>query len=41
MPFLAQEKQHIPTKDLISWIFDDQTYDQDKPVCGAQFASKT
>ncbi|KAF2847838.1 4-coumarate-CoA ligase-like protein [Plenodomus tracheiphilus IPT5] len=32
MPFLATEHIEIPTKDLLSWMFDDQTYDQDIPI---------
>lgn len=32
MPFLATEHVPIPTKDLLSWIFDEPDYDQDKPV---------
>ncbi|OQO13431.1 hypothetical protein B0A48_01659 [Cryoendolithus antarcticus] len=32
MPFLAKEHHPIPTKDLLSWTFDDQTYDQDDPI---------
>lgn len=34
MPFLATEHIEIPNKDLLSWMFDDQKYDQDKPVSG-------
>lgn len=32
MPFLAEEHIAIPTTDLLSWMFDKQTYDADKPV---------
>ncbi|KAL2399759.1 Phenylacetyl-CoA ligase epaB [Exophiala dermatitidis] len=32
MPFLAQERVPIPNKDILSWTFDEQHYDQDKPV---------
>lgn len=32
MPFLAKENVPIPTKDLLSWAFDDLSYDWDKPV---------
>jgi len=32
MPFLAQEHIGIPNKDLLSWMFDEQVYDADKPV---------
>lgn len=32
MPFLAQEHVNIPTKDLLSWMFDEPQYDLDKPV---------
>lgn len=34
MPFLAEETFKIPNKDLLSWIFDDQKHDVDKPVGG-------
>ena len=32
MPFLAEEHIDIPTTDLLSWMFDAQTYDADKAV---------
>lgn len=32
MPFLAEEHIEIPTTDLLSWMFDKQTYDAEKPV---------
>lgn len=32
MPFLAKEHIAIPNKDLLSWMFDDQTYDENVPV---------
>lgn len=32
MPFLAEEHISIPNQDLLSWMFDEQTYDQDAPV---------
>ncbi|KAF2013565.1 4-coumarate-CoA ligase-like protein [Aaosphaeria arxii CBS 175.79] len=32
MPFLAEEHIDIPNKDLLSWMFDDQKYDQDEPI---------
>jgi len=32
MPFLSNERPPIPTKDLMSWYFDDPTFDQDKPI---------
>jgi hypothetical protein len=32
MPFLAEEHIDIPTTDLLSWMFDKQPYDTDKPV---------
>ena len=32
MPFLANEHIHIPTQDILSWIFDDLSYDWDEPV---------
>ena len=35
MVFLAKESIPVPTKDILSWIFDDVPYDQHKPVCDA------
>lgn len=35
MVFLAQETIPVPTKDILSWIFDDVPYDEHKPVRGA------
>jgi hypothetical protein len=32
MPFLAEEHIDIPTTDLLSWMFDAQTYDTEKAV---------
>lgn len=32
MPFLAEETFKVPNKDLLSWIFDEQKHDVDKPV---------
>lgn len=32
MPFLAEEHIDIPKTDLLSWMFDGQTYDAEKPV---------
>lgn len=32
MPFLAEEHIEVPTTDLLSWMFDRQVYDADKPV---------
>lgn len=32
MPFLTNEQPPIPTKDLMSWYFDEPQYDIDKPV---------
>jgi 4-coumarate--CoA ligase len=32
MPFLAEEHIKVPNKDLLSWMFDEQKYDQDAPV---------
>lgn len=32
MPFLAQEHHQIPNKDILSWMFDDITYDLDDPL---------
>ena len=35
MVFLAKETIPVPTKDILSWIFDDVPYNQHKPVCDA------
>lgn len=32
MIFEPAERLHIPTKDLLSYIFDNPKYDQDEPV---------
>jgi non-ribosomal peptide synthetase component E (peptide arylation enzyme) len=32
MPFLAKEHVPIPAEDLLSWIFDNLSYDWDTPV---------
>lgn len=32
--FRPDEYLPLPTKDILSWIFDSPSYDQDKPVCG-------
>lgn len=32
MIFEPAERLHIPTKDLLSYIFDNPEYDQDEPV---------
>ncbi|KAF2084078.1 acetyl-CoA synthetase-like protein [Saccharata proteae CBS 121410] len=32
MPFLATEQLQVPTKDVLSWYFDDPQYDLDKPL---------
>jgi hypothetical protein len=32
MVFLATEHRDLPTKDLLSWIFDEPGYDPNKPV---------
>jgi hypothetical protein len=32
MVFLATEHRDLPTKDLLSWIFDEPSYDPNKPV---------
>lgn len=32
MVFLAEQTIPIPTKDINSWIFDDVSYDPNKPV---------
>jgi len=30
--FKPAKTVHIPTKDLLSWIFDEPKYSQDEPV---------
>ena len=37
MVFLAEETMPVPTQDILSWIFDDVPYDQDKPVSDETF----
>lgn len=32
MPFLAEKHVPIPNKDLLSWMYDEPKFDQDKPV---------
>lgn len=32
MPFFAKEHFPLSHKDIVSWIFDDLPYDQDKPI---------
>ncbi|KAF2132772.1 4-coumarate-CoA ligase-like protein [Dothidotthia symphoricarpi CBS 119687] len=32
MPFLAEKHIDIPNRDLLSWMFNDQTYDADVPI---------
>ena len=32
MPFLAEKVVLISNKDLLSWIFEEQKFDVDKPV---------
>ncbi len=32
MVFLSEQTIPVPTKDLVSWIFDELPYDADKPV---------
>ena len=32
LSFEAEETVEIPTKDILSWMFDDQKYDEDMPV---------
>lgn len=32
MPFLAKEKFPISNKDILSWLYDDLSYDWDKPI---------
>ncbi|OAL20333.1 hypothetical protein AYO22_09045 [Fonsecaea multimorphosa] len=32
MPFLAQKRVPIPNKDILSWMFDEPKFDQEKPV---------
>ena len=34
MVFLAEKIVPVPTQDILSWIFDEIPYDQDKPVSG-------
>ncbi len=33
--FMPEKIVALPTKDLVSWLFEDQKYDQDLPVCDA------
>ncbi len=40
MPFLAEEHIDIPTTDLLSWMFDQQSYDADEPVNVLGLSSK-
>lgn len=32
MPFLAKEKVPLSTKDILSWIYDDLNYDENRPI---------
>lgn len=32
MPFLAKEQYPIPTKDILSWSFDEIKYNEDEPI---------
>jgi 4-coumarate--CoA ligase len=32
MPFLNQDHREFPTKDLLSWYFDDQRFDENEPI---------
>ena len=32
MPLLAQEHVSIPTKDILSWTFDEPQFDHETPV---------
>jgi hypothetical protein len=32
MPSLAQTRVHIPTKDILSWTYDEPQFDHDLPV---------
>ncbi|XMA20557.1 hypothetical protein WAI453_013348 [Rhynchosporium graminicola] len=32
MPFLAEGEVSIPTKDILSWTFDDPRFDPDEPI---------
>jgi len=32
MPFLAKEHHPVPTKDILSWTFDNLAYDWDEPI---------
>lgn len=33
--FKATKQIDLPTKDILSYIFDKPAYDQDKPVCSS------
>ena len=35
MIFEPTERFPLPTKDILSYIFDNPPYDQDEPVCEA------
>jgi hypothetical protein len=32
MPFLAEQSVPIPGKDILSWMFDEPRFDQEKAV---------
>ena len=34
MVFIAEKIVPVPTQDILSWIFDNVPYNQDKPVSG-------
>lgn len=40
MPFLANEHIDVPNKDILSWIFDDISYDWDKPVSDIRYYAR-
>jgi hypothetical protein len=37
MPFLAETHVPIPNQDLLSWMFDNPSYDIDMPVRKAKY----
>jgi 4-coumarate--CoA ligase len=32
MPFLTQDNREFPTKDILSWYFDEQRFDENEPI---------
>jgi 4-coumarate--CoA ligase len=32
MPFLSEDHREIPTKDILSWYFDDPQCNEDEPI---------